>query len=169
MTTKKRPEHKPIPDLSAKVKELEEKVKELTAGWQRTQADFLNYKKRTEENRNQFSKTAKTDLLIRILPILDNFRLSTQHLPKELENNNWAKGIQHIERQIEQLLADEGVEKIPAVGQEFNPAFHEAIETVESDYPENQIALELQTGYRIGDLCLRPSRVKVSKGPEPKQ
>jgi len=161
MTQKKQPQ--PQNNQSEKTKELETKNAELTAGWQRTQADFVNFRKHVEEERSRLRKDAKVDFILRILPILDNFRLSTQHLPKELENHNWAKGVQHIERQIEQILADEGVLRIEALGQDFDPTLHEAIETVKSDGPENKVIEEIQTGYRIGDVCIRPSRVKVSK------
>ncbi len=160
MTTPKK--HSKVPVSSSQVKELEAKVAELTAGWQRTQADFVNFRKRVEDERAQTAKNAKVNFILKILPVLDNFRLSTQHLPEDLKNNNWALGIQHIERQIEQLLADEGVTKIEATGQAFDPNLHEAVESVPSDCPEGQVVAEITIGYKLGETVIRPSRVKVA-------
>ena len=161
MNTKK---HAPLPETPDQKNEieLEQKVAELTAGWQRTQADFVNFRKRVEEDKSRNAKNAKIDFILSILPVLDNFRLSTQHLPEELKDNNWAQGIQHIERQLEQILSDEGVEKIEAVGQDFDPSVHEALESVASDCPADQVVEEVQVGYRLGDIIIRPSKVKVS-------
>lgn len=167
MTIKKSTHHpKIVADQSkddyGKIKELEIKIVELTAGWQRTQADFVNFRKRVEEERGTHQRNATIDFILKILPVLDNFRLSTQHLPEELKSNNWALGIQHIERQIEQILADEGVTKITSVGQQFDPAIHEAIESVPADCPEGQVVAEISAGYKLGETVIRPSKVKVS-------
>jgi molecular chaperone GrpE len=163
MPTKK-PIQPPKADDSKKFQELETKIDELTRGWQRTQADFVNFRKRTEEDRQKLRSSSQIDVILSILPVVDNFRLSTQHLPKELENNNWAEGIQHIERQLEQILTDLGVERIEALGEHFNPAVHEAIETVASDQPEGMIVEESSVGYKLGDQVIRASRVKVASG-----
>jgi molecular chaperone GrpE len=147
---------------NTQVKELEAKVAELTAGWQRTQADFVNFRKRAEGDRSRIAKNAKIDLVLSILPVLDNFRLSTQHLPEDLKTNNWAQGIQHIERQLEQILLDEGISRITAVGQQFDPNLHEAVESIPSDCPEGQVIEETLVGYRLDDTVIRPSKVKVA-------
>jgi molecular chaperone GrpE len=158
-TPKKQPK---ITTTNPHIKDLEAKVAELTAGWQRTQADFVNFKKRLVEERGAHQKNTKIDFILKILPVLDNFRLSTQHLPEDLKTNNWALGIQHIERQLEQILVDEGVERISAIGLQFNPTVHEALENVPSDAPAGQVVEETQVGYRLGETIIRPSKVKVA-------
>ncbi len=149
------------PDV--KTSPLEEKIAELTAGWQRTQADFINYKKQIEQDRARLVKTANANLIEAILPVLDNFALAAKHLPKELENNTWAQGIKQVEKQLESVLTSEGLEKIESVGQQFDPQLHEACDQVESDRPEGEIIEEIFPGYTFDGLVLRPAKVKVSK------
>lgn len=147
---------------NAKIKELEAKIAELTNGWQRTQADFLNYKKQTSDERANLISSANTDLIYQILPVLDNFKLAADHMPKELADNNWAQGIKQVERQLESILQNEGLERIETVGEQFDPNLHEAIEHIESDKPEDEIVEEVLPGYKFSGNVLRPAKVKVS-------
>jgi molecular chaperone GrpE len=130
----------------------------------RIQADFENYKRRTQEDRAEFSRYANADLILQILPVMDNFRLSVQHLPKELEDNTWVAGVRHIETQMEQILQGEGVSAIRAVGEKFDPALHEAIEEVAAEKPPGEITEEIQRGYHLQGKVIRHAKVKVSKG-----
>jgi molecular chaperone GrpE len=148
-----------------KVLELENKIGELTLGWQRTQADFQNFRRTSEADRQKLIKLASADLIIEILPVLDNFQLAAKHVPAELENNNWTQGVKQIEKQLESILSSAGLIKIETVGKEFDPNFHEAVEHVASDQPAESIAEELQAGYIFADTVLRPAKVKVSSGP----
>lgn len=129
----------------------------------RLQADFENYKRRTQEEKAEFSRYANTDLILQILPVLDNFRLAVRHLTKELEENNWVTGIRHIETQLEQVLQSEGVDTIPTIGEKFDPHLHEAVEEVESEKPPGEITEEVQRGYRLQNKIIRHAKVKVSK------
>ena len=104
-----------------------EAIDEMKNLLQRTQADFINYKRRTEEERFHFLKTAHSDILAQTLPVLDNFSRAAQHTPVEIAENNWVIGIQAIEKQLEQILEANGLTKIKTVGEDFNPNFHEAI------------------------------------------
>jgi len=150
--------------VNAKVIELEAKVAELTSGWQRAQADLSNYRRQADEDRKKLIKCANSDLVMEILPVLDNFQLAAKHVPQELEDNNWTKGIRQIEKQLENILAIEGLKKIETIGQEFDPQFHEAIEHIENERPEDEIVEEIAPGYLLHDDVLRPAKVKVSKG-----
>ncbi|MEI6499264.1 MAG: nucleotide exchange factor GrpE [bacterium] len=143
---------------------LEQKIGELTSGWQRTQADFQNYRRQTEEDRKKLIKMANVELLTDILPVLDNFQLAAKHMPLELEGNNWVIGIKQIEKQLESILADSGLEKIPALGLQFDPNFHESIESIASDRPENEVVDEISSGYKFGDTIIRPTKVRISSG-----
>ena len=146
------------------LKVLEQKIDELTSGWQRTQADFINYKKQVNDERVKLYQTANANLIYELLPILDNFSLAAKHTPEELQKNAWTQGIKQIEKQLENTLFNMGLEKIEAEDQIFNPSLHEAIDEVESDKPEGIIVEEVTAGYKLNNEVLRPSRVKVSKG-----
>lgn len=130
---------------------------------QRIQADFENYKKRSQKEKEEFASFANTGLILQILPVLDNFRLATKHLPKNLENDNWAQGVLQIEKQLEQIMKDEGVEEIKSVGEKFNPLIHEAMEQLDSDKETGTIIEEVQRGYKLKDKIIRHAKVKVSK------
>lgn len=147
---------------SKKLKEFEAKIAELTAGWQRTQADFLNYKKQASDERANLISSANADLIYEILPVLDNFKLAADHMPAELADNNWAQGIKQVERQLESILQNEGLERIKSVGEQFDPNLHEAIEHIENNKPENEIVGEILPGYIYNGKVLRPAKVKVS-------
>lgn len=147
-----------------KSEELEGQIAELTAGWQRAQADLANYRRQVEEDKKRLIKYANSDLVMEILPVLDNFQLAAKHIPAELENNNWAEGIKQIEKQLENILANEGLQKIETIGAQFNPQFHEALDHIESDQPEDEIVEEIASGYTFNGDILRPAKVKVSKG-----
>ena len=149
---------------SKKIKELEVKVGELTAGWQRTQADFLNFKKQVSDERLRLINSAGADTIEQLLPVLDHFQLAAKHLPKNLQDDNWAIGIKQIEKQFEHILFENGLERIESVGREFNPEFHEAVEEVVSDQPMGIIVEEILSGYKFGGAILRPAKVRVAKG-----
>lgn len=144
--------------------ELEQKIGELTAGWQRTQADFINFKKQTTEEKAKFCRTANANLIYELLPVLDNFQLAAKHVPENLQKDNWVLGINQIERQFEDILLSIGLERIETIGQQFDPAIHEAIDHIESEKPEDEVVEEISAGYTYDGDILRPSKVKVSKG-----
>jgi molecular chaperone GrpE len=147
-----------------KVKAKIDEVAELKGQLLRVQADFDNYRKRTQKEREEFAQFLNTDLIMRIIPTLDNFQLALKHLPAELEGNAWVQGIWHIEKQLEQTLSDEGVTEIPSLGQKFDHNIHEAIEEVLSEKPPGEIIEEILRGYKLKDKIIRHAKVKVSKG-----
>ncbi|MDD3678758.1 MAG: nucleotide exchange factor GrpE [Patescibacteria group bacterium] len=138
-----------------------QKINDLLALCQRVQADFENYKKRAQKEREEFSKYSNIDLILQILPVIDNFKLATKHLPKELEENNWAKGVLQIEKQLEQVLTSEGLEEISS-DDDFNPHEHDAVEEVASEKPPGKIIETITKGYKINGKIIRPAKVKVS-------
>lgn len=146
----------------AKTTELEQRIGELTAGWQRTQADFINYKKQVAEDRVRLIENASTDLIGEILPVFDNFELAAKHVPDDLKNNNWAIGITMIEKQLFEVLQNAGLSRIESMGSHFDPELHEALDEIISDKPEGEVVEEVAAGYRFGDRVIRPAKVKVS-------
>ncbi len=129
--------------------------------WKRCQADFENYKKDQAKHQEEFAKFAKIDMISQILPVLDNFEISLAHVPEKNKENGWVEGIVHIKRQIEDVLRNNGVEEIVVkVGDDFNPALHEAM--VGGGGKKQKISKIIQKGYRINGRVLRAARVEVS-------
>lgn len=147
------------------INELENKIQELTLGWQRTQADFENYRKRVEGLKSEWIKSANTDLILKLLPLMDNFRRANMHLPENLKNDNWALGVTQIEKQFENILSQEGAQRIETkAGDIFDHNIHEAVTAQESDkFKTDQIIQVLEDGYMFGDKVLRPVKVVVAK------
>lgn len=140
-----------------------QQIGELTEHLQRLQAEFENYKKRAEAERGEVMNMAKLTVLTELLPALDNFDRAATHLPAELENNAWAKGMSYVGSQLEQILDGMGVRKFSALGEAFDHNRHEAMEYVERAGPPDMVVEELTPGYQIGERVVRPATVKVSK------
>jgi len=130
----------------------------------RTQADFDNYRKRTQKEKEEFAKYASTKLITELLPIVDNFDRAFSTVVEDNLNESFSKGMNMIYRQLEGVLQAEGLVPMDSVGQPFNPEFHQAIMQVESEeYPEGTVVEEIQKGYMLKDKVLRPAMVKVSQ------
>ena len=142
-----------------KLARCESERKEYLDGWQRAKAELINYKKDETKRFEELAKFATEGLIADILPALDAFDLALQHdMPKDVE-----KGITLIRLQLEDTLRRRGLEPIPAIGQRFNPALHEAIGTVEGAGEGDTVAEELQRGWRLNGKVIRPARVKIAK------
>lgn len=137
-------------------------VQELTEHLQRLQAEFQNFKRRSEEQRSSFIDIAKEELIVDLLPILDNLERASTHLPDELQGNAWAKGVSQISRQAEEALKNLGVSQIEALGQPFDPNLHEAVSSDDSGGSEIVVEV-LQPGYQINQRVIRPAMVRVGK------
>jgi len=139
-----------------------DKIKELEDGWKRTQADFENYKKRAEEQKGEILMMMKADFLTKITPVLDNFRRAFLHAP----DDDFARGVKQIEKQLEDILLAEGLQKIPAdAGEKFDPTIHEAISCEENKkIPADHIIAETESGWVFEGKVIKPAKVRVSKG-----
>mgnify|MGYP005832119321 CR=1 FL=1 len=125
--------------------------------WKRCQADFENYKKDQAKHQEEFLKFAKMDVIEQILPVLDNFEASLKYVPKKENDSAWVTGIMHIQRQIKDILKNNGVEEIPVkVGDKFDPTFHEAL-----GGKGEEIKKILQKGYKLNGRVLRAARVET--------
>jgi molecular chaperone GrpE len=132
------------------------------ARYQRLAADFENYKRRTRQELADRTQYANEELLRKLLPILDNLRRALDHAPEGIDRN-WFDGLRMVVRQFEDTLQSQGVSPIPAVGQKFDPAQHEAIAREETDeHEEGTVVEEMQPGYRLHERVLRPSLVKIA-------
>ena len=143
------------------IEELKEKVKKTTDGWKRALADYENYKKRSEEDKKELVQYASENLILEILPVLDNFQSAYRALPKDLEGNSWAEGIKYIKVQLEDVLKNNNIEELKTVGEKFDPEVHEAIEKVKSKSKKNVVMEEIVKGYRMGDKVIRAAKVKI--------
>jgi molecular chaperone GrpE len=147
-------------------------------GWKRCQADFENYKKRQEGLQWELAKYSGLNLIMQILPVLDNFHASTDHIPADQKDNPWVVGIMYIQKQLEKILEDNGVKEIKTkAGDEFDPKIHEAIKdsqqsTVEGSEKNKDdgepktdncelIKRVVLKGYKMDDRVVRAARVIV--------
>ena len=131
----------------------------------RTQADFINYKRRVEREREEQAKYANTELILKLLPIMDDLSRAQESMPEEIARTGWAGGIKLIEKKLATVLEDEGVSKIEAAGQDFDPQEHEALSYEESEeHEEGKVKAVFDNGYRLNGRVIRPARVGVSKG-----
>lgn len=135
---------------------------ELEAGWQRCQADFANARRRWDEERTALRGLVAIDTLLEVVPALDNFERAFAHLTDE--HASWAAGFQHIKKQLDDVLIAHGLERIPTVGQPFDPTRHEAVMEEVSDQLEGTIIQDVESGYMHNGRVVRPAKVVVSKG-----
>lgn len=152
-------------------KETEEKLKkcqklkeEYLAGWQRARADFLNYKKEEMERLREVLEYGSQELILKILPVLDNLEKAEAQVPLDFKDNEWVKGISQIRSQLQDFLRKEGVEEIKTIGKKFDPNFHEALEKIEKEDKEpGEVIEEIQKGYTLNGRIIRPAKVRVTK------
>jgi molecular chaperone GrpE len=153
-----------IDQLKGELETARREAAENRAGWQRAAADFANYKRRSEQEREATLGLANEILLAKLLSVVDDFDRALAAMPKELEHLGWIEGLWLVERKLRALLESEGVTPIEALGKPFDPREHEAAIYEETDTaPEGQVTAEIQRGYRIRDRVLRPALVKVAK------
>lgn len=152
------------------------KAEEYLTDLKRVQADFENYKKRQQESQKDLRGILIEKLVLDIVPVIDNFRSATLHVPLEEKDSPWVVGIQYIEKQLEAVLTDNGMQTIEVKeGEEFDPKIHEAVskeqragnsqqETIEEkeDKPKGHIVAKvIQKGYKFGERVIRPAKVIV--------
>ena len=153
--------NKPKAKINPEIEKLHNQVAELTNALQRERADATNIRRQHDEQIASFRTVVKSNVVKDLLPVVDNFELSLKHLPKDLETNDYIKGIQSIVKQFEKTLSDLGVERIKTVGEAFNPHLHEAVTMEEGDGTKEIVSDELQAGYKIGDDVIRHAMVRV--------
>ncbi|HEX7632836.1 MAG TPA: nucleotide exchange factor GrpE [Candidatus Saccharimonadales bacterium] len=152
----KKPKTKPS-DLEA----FQAQIDELTQALQRERADATNIRRRHEAEIAQLRTRVKATVISDLLPVIDNFERALKHVPEDLQDNDFVKGVQGVVKQFEKTLADIGVERIKTVGEPFNPEFHEAVSMEEGEGGQEIVSEELQAGYKIGDDVIRHAMVKV--------
>ncbi len=150
-----------LDELRKKAEERDEYLKLL----QQTQAEFQNFQKRNQKEREQLRKFITSDILVDMFPVLDNLERATTAAQKAGESGSLVQGVQMVLKQFLELLQQYGVLKIEAEGQPFDPTLHEAITQGPSDLPQNTVIAVVETGYQMEGRVLRPAKVVVSAGP----
>lgn len=146
------------------LKELRQKLDETLADLQRTRADFENYRKRVEQEKEQATVAAKARTVLQLLPVIDNIDRALSHLPKHLKDDTWAQSVANLSKHLEKSLDKLQLTRIDAKpGAEFNPNLHEAIQMEDGKGDKEVVAEELQSGYRLGNRVIRHSMVKVTR------
>ena len=156
--------------INEKIAELEQKNAEYLAGWQRCKADFENYKNRQESWAEEFRKYSNEELVIQIIPVLDNLILALNHIPETEESKNWRLGVDQIIKQMEGILVNNSVAFIDvSLGDVFNPQEHESIdhapkeEEPSSTNRKSKLTVKkvLKRGYRMGEKIVQPALVVI--------
>ncbi|HSJ86834.1 MAG TPA: nucleotide exchange factor GrpE [Anaerolineales bacterium] len=150
-----------VESLKKKLAESEAKTSEYRDSWMRSQAEFQNYKKRLERDNELTYVSMKGDIIKKVLPALDDLERALQNRPT---NDPWASGIELIARKLQNVLESEGIKRIEAQGQEFDPNFHEAISHEPADGVKSGFVIAVvQNGYMLGDRVIRPALVRVAQ------
>jgi molecular chaperone GrpE len=152
------------PTLEELLAEAQAEATRNLEGWQRTQAEFANARKRLERQRVEAYVNANADLATRLLPIVDDFERALNNAPGDVQDNGWFSGVELVYRKLVNVLEGMGATAIDAVGQPFDPNFHEALgQEASNQYESGIVTREMQKGYRLGDRVIRPSLVYVAE------
>jgi len=165
--TKAKPDFGDIEDLETLKKLLAEtqaKAEANLAGWQRAQADFINYKRRSEQEREEMAQFANSVIVLSLLPVLDDFERAFVSIPPKLAKMSWVDGIKLVERKLWASLEAQGLSPIKALGEPFDPNLHEAVR--QDKGKEGIVIEEVQKGYKLNDRVIRPTMVVVGTGEE---
>jgi molecular chaperone GrpE len=138
-------------ELRVDVVSLEEQVADLTEALQRERADATNIRRRHDEQTARLKQVIKAGLVRDLLPVIDNLERALKHVPKDLEDHDYIKGVQGVVKQFDKTLSNLGVRRIQTVGQPFDPQFHEAVSMEEGDGTKEVVSEELQAGYQLGE------------------
>jgi molecular chaperone GrpE len=150
-----------LAELQTQLAEAQSKAAEYKDGWQRSVAEFQNYRRRVEAEKADSYKIAVGSVIKRYLPILDDIERAMEARPTDLP---WADGIELIGRKLQTILETEGLKRIEAVGQKFDPNFHEAISLEPTEGVESGTVIAvIRNGYTVGDHVIRPAMVRVAK------
>lgn len=150
--------------LASELEEWQLKADEYLDGWQRSRAEFANYKKRVERDQAQISQKATANIIKHFLEVMDDLELALKNRPQDGEGSAWADGIELVYRKFSSILESEGVTPIETDGQYFDPSLHEAVTNEDHpDYESGRIIEVLKRGYLIGDRVLRPATVRVAR------
>ena len=144
--------------------DLATKAAEYLAGWQRAQADYQNLKRQTDKEKQEMGSFVRAAMLVQLVPMLENFRRAFQHVPEDQRSAEWVVGLQHVQKQIEDLLTQNGLTEIPAKDEQFDPMLHEAVAKEKKEGIASGTILDvLQSGWKLEGNVVVPSKVTVAE------
>jgi molecular chaperone GrpE len=147
--------------LAAQLEQEKDRAESYLASWQRAAADFQNYKRRVEQEREEIARLANAALIINLLPIMDDLDRALENVDARLAGLTWLDGVRLIQRKFQALLEMNAVTEIEADGQDFDPNVHEAVTFGPGE--DNKVISVVQKGYRLGGRVLRPALVVVGR------
>lgn len=154
------------PDLSEGLEKAlaveKEKAAKYLDNWQRTEAEFRNYKKRTEQEKEELTRWAASGVVLNMLPVLDDMERAFDSVPAKVNDSSWMDGMKLIQRKLQAVLEAQGLSEINALGEVFDPNLHEAVAYQEGE--EGKVIAVARKGYRLKDNVLRATQVVVGKG-----
>jgi molecular chaperone GrpE len=154
------PDERPSED-AALFEQLQQQVADITEALQRERADAMNLRRRHDEQVASLKQVVKGNVIRELLPVIDNFERALKHVPEDLKESDYVKGVEGIVKQFAKTLTDIGVQRIKTVGEPFDPHYHEAVSMEEGDGVEEVVSEELQPGYAIGEEVIRHAMVRV--------
>jgi molecular chaperone GrpE len=154
----------PTAELESRLAQAEAQAAEYKDQWLRATADYKNFKRRADIERGELIRSAGAGLLLKILPVVDDFDRAIANIPAEIADSPWWGGTQLIAQKLRTLLESEGVKAIETLGQDFDPNIHEAVLYEDAEGQDGKVIAELQRGYKLRDRVLRPAMVKVGRG-----
>lgn len=159
-----------LEQVEQELEEANRKAEEYLDLLRRTQADFINYRRRTGQEQAEGRIAAQVALLQQLVPVLDDLGRALTTAPPEQANLPWVQGVLLVARRLSTVLEQLGIRQIGKPGEQFNPRWHEAITTeVRQDVPEGTILQVSQPGYVLGDRVIRPAQVVVARSPSPEE
>ncbi|MDB5175618.1 MAG: grpE [Candidatus Saccharibacteria bacterium] len=150
------------PDEPQEQNDWQQKIDDLTSALQHERADAMNLRRRHNEEMAGLRNRIRSSVISDLLPVIDNFERALKHVPEDLAEHDYIKGIQGVVKQFEKTLGDMGVERIATVDQPFDPKYHEAVSMEEGEGSEEVVSEELQSGYKLGDDVIRHAMVRVT-------
>lgn len=149
--------------LQQQIETLKQDVETNLQGWQRSRAEFTNYKRRTTKELSEARERGALDALSQVLPMIDDFQRALANIPDDLEDHPWVSGTSLILKKFDKVLENYNIEEVDPVGEEFDPKYHEAVMREDSDdYESGVVTATLQKGYKSGERVLRPALVRVA-------
>ncbi|OIP76240.1 nucleotide exchange factor GrpE [bacterium (Candidatus Moisslbacteria) CG12_big_fil_rev_8_21_14_0_65_36_11] len=149
---------KEVERLKKNLEEEKKRTEEYLNGWKRAKADYLNLEKKMVEERREYVKMANLEFILNFLPLLDSFDKLIEHLPLEIRETDWGKGVRQFKKQLEKFLGEAGVKKIKTINEKFNPFFHDV---AEKKGEGDKIIEEIAAGYLLNDEVIRPAKVII--------
>ena len=153
--------------LRAQTEEINRERDQLKDMLQRAQADLINYKRRSEEERDEQQKYMSSRIILKLLPVMDDFSMAIGHATDSNSEGPWLEGIKLIQRKLHSFLESESVTRIETEDKEFDPFEHEAMGYQESDkHRKGQIIAVVRDGYKLHDRVIRPALVILANAPD---